>query len=1251
VLRRRSPSAGSPAAGSTPRATPVPPDGARTAPTALGQETTAGLSSHSAPHPPPTPAWRFDRDDEVAGRYRIVRRIARGGMGEVYEAEDHELGGTVALKTIRPEMAREAWSAERFRREIQLARRVTHPNVCRIFDVSYHPAAAPATAGEGGDTPGGDRVVFLTMELLRGETLTERLARDGPMSPAEALPIARQLAAALDAAHAAGVIHRDLKSNNVMLVPPRSDSGEAEEALEPRGRDLRAVITDFGLARGAGDAGLAATLALGESSLGTPDYLAPEQVEGGEVTSRVDVYAFGLVLYETVTGRLPFFGDTVLSIAVKRVREDAPSPRTHVPELDLRWERAILGCLEREPEDRLATAGEAVRILEAEAPSAAGGRPAPDMPGISTPALSGEPRGDTPHEPPVKASGKTSRRQVALLLLLVLVAVAVGIYRYRGWKTDRTDLLRPAVAVLGLRNLSDDPQAGWLGTAIAEMLRTELRAAEDLRVVSGEDVARMEVELELEPTSTDRSLEGSSESLERIRRASGADYVVAGSYTLLGEKPERQVRLDLRLQDALRDETLASVAETGTEAELFDLVAQAGVTLRDRLGVERPEASPGLLERLRRAALPSNPEAARLYTEALEDIRRFEPTAAKDRLVRAAELEPEHPLIHSGLALAWSALGYEGRSREEAKRALDLAESLPQAERSIIEARYFEALGEWEQAVETWRSLLVLYPDSVEYGVRLASSQIQAGQPREALTTLGELRSLPPPAGEDVRLDLTEATAAAALGDAARQRDAAGRAAAKGREQKSRLLVAQARLAECNALLRLSRPQEARTACEESHRIFADRGDRTGQASALTVTASILYDQGDLAGARERLERSLEVYRGIGNQRAVATVLNNLAVVVRNQGDLETALGMYEEGLEIFRQLGSLDGEATALTNLAPLLVRRGQLGEARARLEKALEIRREIGDRQGEASALDQLGAVLREQGQLTAGRQRHQEALRLSREIGSRRSEVISLGHLGEAALEEGDLDGAQRRFGEALALSQEIGYRSPEASARFGLAEVAFERNDLLAARQGHRRALEIREELGERGAAAESRVALARVLMEAGGTEEAEALAHTAAEAFAIQGAVDRQAWALALRSAALHGLGREDQAGEAIRRALELGRTSENLPARNVVLLYAARLQALDGDLEGALARLDAAAAAAREAGLLGLELEARLTRLELLAIQREPLETAFDAELLAADARARGHERLARAAETLTGTPAEAPSTASTGAP
>jgi len=207
----------------------------------------------------------------LAGRFQVTRFLARGGMGDVYEAEDLELGGHIAIKVIRPDLAANAAVLAQLKHEVQAARLVSHPNVCRVFDLEKH-------SGEQGE------IAFLTMQLLEGETLAHRLKRTGPFTAAEALPLIKQMASALEAAHEAGVIHRDFKPGNVMLVPAN-------------GNGPRAVVTDFGLA--------VPSPATGSDDLtsvwpvaGTPEYMAPEQRQGGPVSEATDVYALGRVVEE-----------------------------------------------------------------------------------------------------------------------------------------------------------------------------------------------------------------------------------------------------------------------------------------------------------------------------------------------------------------------------------------------------------------------------------------------------------------------------------------------------------------------------------------------------------------------------------------------------------------------------------------------------------------------------------------------------------------------------------------------------------------------------------------------------------------------------------------------------------------------------------------------------------------------------------------------------------------------------------------
>lgn len=314
----------------------------------LEDEVRKMLAEHLRASPLDRPVWDhgkagvFAMGQTVAGRYRIVRYLGRGGMGEVYEAQDLELGDRVALKTLLPAIAGDAVMIARFKQEIQLSRKIGHPHVCRMFDLARHPADGSTT----------ETVYFLTMEFLAGETLAARLEREGRMSTAAALPLLEQMADALDAAHRAGVVHRDFKPSNVMLA--ESATGEP-----------RAVVTDFGLARSYSPQA-ESTTSLSGPLMGTVDYMAPELLTGSQATFASDQYALALVAYKMIAGNLPFASDTPLAAAILRSRQAPPSPRGFVPDLDPRWERAILRALDPKAARRFPSAAEFVRALRGE---------------------------------------------------------------------------------------------------------------------------------------------------------------------------------------------------------------------------------------------------------------------------------------------------------------------------------------------------------------------------------------------------------------------------------------------------------------------------------------------------------------------------------------------------------------------------------------------------------------------------------------------------------------------------------------------------------------------------------------------------------------------------------------------------------------------------------------------------------------------------------------------------------------------
>ncbi len=1198
--------------------TPIPPS-APSGKTEPGQPTRLLPSrDEQSPGASAPKARSFVPEEILAGRYRVIRFLARGGMGEVYEVADSVLGERVALKTVRPEVAADTTTVERFKREIQLARKVTHPNVCRIFDVSHHQPETPA-----GSAP----VIFLTMELLAGETLAQRLQR-GRLAPEEALPIARQIAAALQAAHAVGVVHRDLKPGNVLLAPVASGAGAA--GADTGG--VRAVVTDFGLARSqAEDASLTLTAA---AVLGTPAYIAPEQVAGGEITPAVDIYAFGIVLYEMVTGKLPFTADTALGIAVKRLTESPIPPRTHLPGIDPRWESAILRCLERDPARRFQTALEVADALSErnEAAAETGALPASEAEKRATAATAAT----------VSAGARKRRRSLAALLLLLAVAGTVGAYRYHQWRErqqetrarlhlpEGTIVSRRSVAVLGFENRSAPGAAGaahdaaWLSAALAEMLSTELSSGDELRVISGEEVARMKVELQLgEADSLARG------TLTRIRHLLGSDYVVLGSYVALGSP--RQIRLDLRLQDTAAGKTTVAVAESGSETHLFDLVSRVGTRLRHALGAKRTAAGPG--SGTPRAALPASPEAARFYAEGLTRLRLFDPAGAKTLLAQAAAAEPGNALVHQSLAAAWSSLGYEEKARDEARRALDLSTNLPQEERLLIEGRYREATEDWPKAVEIYRSLWGLFPDNLDYGLRLAAAERSAGQPEEALGTAEALRTLPAPAAEDPRIDLAESAAAGALADFKRQQTAAARAAARGTAQGARLLVAQARVAECSALRNLGQADAALAACEAGRRLYADAGDRSGVAEALTHAANVLYDRGDLPGAEQRDQQALATYRELGNRGGEAGALNNIAVILKSRGQIEPARQLYEQVLGLTREIGSRSGEAYALNNLAAVLLRHGELAKARGLFEQSLKIRRELADRSGEAYALDNLGVVLRRQGELSAALARHGEALAIRREIGQKIGEVASLANQGSALLDRGDLTAARKCFEGSLAIAEKTGNQSAAANALFGLGEVLVRQGQLDEATKRHGEALAIRTRLGELGSAAESRLALAALKLEQGDAEAADVLACQAALELGRQGVTDDQGLALAIAAQAAAARGDASDLARArstMDQATALLAHGEDLGVRLGVAVRAARLAAATGKREQAVLALTAAHDEAQRAGLVELRLQADLTLAEVAIAQGRTADGRARFAALATEARGKGYGLIAR---------------------
>lgn len=555
---------------------------------------------------------------------------------------------------------------------------------------------------------------------------------------------------------------------------------------------------------------------------------------------------------------------------------------------------------------------------------------------------------------------------------------------------------RRSVAVLGFTNLSGDPHEAWLSTAFSDWLTTELTAGEQVRAIPAESVARMKMELSLpEVASLGR------ESLIRIRKNLGTDYVIAGSYALLGTQSDGQIRLDLRLQDTQSGETIGAISETGTETHLLDLVSRAGEHLREKLGVRaatREEAAEVAI------ALPSKNETARLYSEGLTRLRAFDALRARDLLQDAISVEPNYALSHSALATAWGQLGYDENAKAEAKRAFDLSSNLSRAERLLVEGRYHETSRDWEKAAGIYRALFEFFPDNLDYGLALVNAQAKANKWKEALETISALRGLPAPLRDDPQIDLVECYVARSLGDGKRADASVVRAAEKARAGGASLLLASARLNQAWTYENLGRFSEVEAAVREAKELYSAANDRRGLAEATTIGAIALKNQGDYLGAKKSYEETLALYRQIGNRTGVAAENDNIGDILVYLGDLEGARRGYEAALAIYQEVGDQNAQALVKNGLGDVFLAQGNHRKAKEMYEGSLSICLQIGNRGRQAVALAGKGRVQLLEGDMEEALKDETEARKIFEEIGDKTEAAHVDLYLSELFLDQG-------------------------------------------------------------------------------------------------------------------------------------------------------------------------------------------------------------------------------------------------------
>jgi len=637
----------------------------------------------------------------ISGRFEILRFLGQGGMGQVYEAFDLELKGRIALKAIRPEISSDQRVLSRFRREVQLTRRITHPNVCRTFDIDRQ-VSDPGTAVESD-------ITFLTMELLEGETLADLLRREGGLRTEEALPLVRQMIEALNAAHQVGIVHRDFKPSNVLLVP--SNGG------------CRLVVTDFGLARAilpdgqASAEQLANSLTDSHALLGTLVYMAPEQLERGEATVASDIYSLGLVMYEMVTGQRPFADPIPFAEAVKRIKQAAPSPKLLVPDLDPTSEAVIRRCLEIEPKDRF----ESVRQVLEEIESVKQDVPAARS--LSTQVIlkrSQGPFGDQSR----KGSWRKWIAAIAACVVVSLFAVFLRHYQWRATVPDGASVLLTEVA-----NQTPDQELN----ATTDLLLHELNQSAHFNVIERSKIRAVLQQMarpyqqQLDPTMA-----------REVAWRAGGTLVIYGTVSRLGPALSLDLRLE-RLGKQPKDSPRSwyKSFQANDKSDLFNAIQAGSQWIREMAG----EGSDSFAkEKLPQDTTTSSWEALLLYSQA-EQLKALDQTPeAIDRLIQAIRVDPE-------FALAWMRLGDLSNSIERDgdafrfwEKALDAARKHPltKKEEMRIKGLYASDTGDYETAEHIFQEWEVLYPKDYLPSFYLAGALRGTGRYEEAIEKLNE---------------------------------------------------------------------------------------------------------------------------------------------------------------------------------------------------------------------------------------------------------------------------------------------------------------------------------------------------------------------------------------------------------------------------------------------------------------------------------------------------------------------------------
>jgi tetratricopeptide (TPR) repeat protein len=959
--------------------------------------------------------------DVFGGRFEILQVLGEGGMGTVYKATDRQVDHVVALKLIRPEMAAHAAILARFKQELLTARQVTHKNVIRIHDLSEV-----------------DGVKFITMEFVEGCDLRQLLLDNGKLPPEQAVEIIRQVCLALEAAHSVGVIHRDLKPQNIM-----------------QDKQGRILVMDFGLARSLESGRMTQTGTL----LGTIEYMSPEQAMGKQLDARSDLFTVGLIFYELLTGDMPFKAETAMASLLKRNQERALPAMELDASVPKGLSDIVSKCLERDLDLRYQSAQEILADLDAWQ----GKRPVAASVVMPVPA-------------PQRAV-----RWKWIAAGTLAAAVAIGGWALSDKLTSKTGSKAAAgpevsLAILPFRNASTDLSIDWLGPSLAEMLRTDMGQSASLRMVSSDRLHQVLKDLRIPENAV-----FDQDTLRRLAEFSSADTVVWGQYIKVGE----QIRIDATLRDLKHQRTIPVKAEAPNEKGLLPAIVQLAQSIQQNLSL-----SSDVLQELRaKSSHPSSSSllALRSYNEGLELARQGNHLEAAKRFEASVQADPEFALAYSKLGQTYSNLRNDDKAEQFSRKAVDLSDKLPPQERYLIQANYAQISNDNRKAIESYENLEKASPDDMDVHFHLGGlyestgaydkarvelAKVLASDPKhvDALLAAGrvEIRSNNPKGSLDylnrglslaVELDNPDgkATILNAIGAAYEQlnkpEDALRNyeeslAIKRGLGQRPGIALTLGNIARVQSSV--GKPEEAYKSYQGAVKLQREIGDKKGLGVTLINLGQLYTERSRYEEALKSYKESLQIQRDVGDENRQALCLNNIGNVYLAKGQSSDALTYYERALELRKKANIPSEVGETLHNVAEASLKGGDYGQSLDYHLKALELFRSSGDKSGAAIQSYSMGTIFEYQGRYGAALKSKEEALKTFRELQDRgfwMAEILS--GYGNSLSQVGRYDEAQKNLAEAMTLARELQNKTLVAQILNFQGDIFYYRGDLKSA----------------------------------------------------------------------------------------------------------------------------------------------------------------------------------------------------------